>query len=175
MLILIPWRVTHLFHQLLGIFSSRRSSITSIPGDCGRSFIDQLRRCTIRTPQAGCENSSTNAKGFQRKNMGYWYEFYKEHWWNDIMKSLYKSFKCDSVIYDCSFFFGFPRIVGKLPKMNQQLQQLILGGATIWHDEMRVLRPWAAACECWKIRSLRCKEMFSCFRKLLVPQNGWWK
>ena len=97
----------------------------------------------------------------QRFRRNTWILIYilQEHWWNDIMKSLYKSFKCDSVIYNCRFFFDFPRIVGKLPKMNQQLIQLILGGATIWHDEMRVLRPWAAACECWKIRSWDSKEM----------------
>ena len=106
---LISWRVTHFSISCLG-FSPGFVYETSIPGDCGRSFIDQLRRCTIRTPQAGCDFFLNKCQGFfQRKNMGYWYEFYKEHWWNDIMKSLYKSFKCDSVIYDCSFFFGFSK------------------------------------------------------------------
>ena len=51
-----------------------------------------------------------------------------------ISLSLYKSFKCDSVIYDCSFFFGFSKdsreITQDEPATNPKILEALRFGTT---------------------------------------------
>ena len=110
---LISWRVTHFSISCLG-FS---------PGFVYEIDPRRLRKILHwSTPKMHGSNSSgrmwktcNKCQGVKKeKTWDIDINSTKNIWWNDIMRSLYKSFKCDSVIYDCSFFFGFPRIVGKL-------------------------------------------------------------